>query len=49
MASDPVALREQFLMSFVLSSDQAEGIPMKAISDILGIGRHQSRNLSHSV
>jgi hypothetical protein len=48
LESDPTALREQFLMSFILASDQARGIPMRAISDLLGIGAGQSRNLSHT-
>lgn len=49
MRSDPTTLRENFLMSFVLSSEQAEGIPMKAISNLLGIGANQDRNLSHAI
>lgn len=49
MRSDPTALREQFLMSFVLSSEQAEGIPMKAISNLLGIGANQDRDLSKAI
>jgi hypothetical protein len=49
LRSDPEALREQFLLSFILSSDQAQGIPMKAISNILAVGAGQSRNLSHPI
>jgi hypothetical protein len=49
MRSDPTALGEQFLMSFVLSSEQAEGLPMRAISNLLGVGKNQSRNLSHAL
>jgi hypothetical protein len=49
MRSEPTALREQFLMSFILSSDQAKGIPMRAISNLLGIGAHQDRNLSRAL
>jgi hypothetical protein len=49
MRSDPAALREQFLMSFVLSSDQAEGIPMKAIANLLGVGVGQSRDLRKAI
>jgi hypothetical protein len=49
LAGKPAALREQFLMSFVLSSEQAQGGAMKAISDILGVGKGQNRNLSHAL
>jgi hypothetical protein len=49
MNSDPAALREQFLLSFILSSDQAQGIPMKAIANLLGVGIGESRNLKHAI
>lgn len=49
MAGKPVALREQFLMSFVLSSEQAQGVGMKAIGNLLGVGMGQNRNLSHAL
>jgi hypothetical protein len=49
LRSDPEALRTQFLLSFILSSDQAQGIPMKAIANLLGVGAGQPRNLSHPI
>ena len=49
MAGKPAALREQFLMSFVLSSEQAQGVGMKAIGNLLGVGKGQDRNLSHAL
>ncbi|SRR5258706_5039955 len=45
LASDPVAMRENFLMALILSSDQARD----AMRDAFAVGKGQSRNLGHEI